>query len=159
MLRDITNEKLIVLNIEASDWEDAIRKAAQPLVKEKKIKPSYVDAMINVTKEAGPYIVITKGVALPHARPENGSNSTSLGIATLKTPIKFGNKENDPVKYIFCLSAIDSNSHLKTMEELVELLDNPDFYKFLDSANNPKQVLDYIVNFERKGGLHNWLKH
>ena len=32
MLKDLVNEKLIKLQIEASDWEDAVRKAAQPLV-------------------------------------------------------------------------------------------------------------------------------
>ncbi|NCC54463.1 MAG: hypothetical protein EOM11_03135, partial [Erysipelotrichia bacterium] len=46
MLKDLTNERLIRLNIEASDWEDAIRKSAQPLIDEGKAKLSYVDDMI-----------------------------------------------------------------------------------------------------------------
>ena len=46
MLKDLTNEKLILLNVEAVDWEDAIRKAAQPLIDEHKVKPSYVDDMV-----------------------------------------------------------------------------------------------------------------
>ncbi len=32
MLKDLTSENLIRLNIEATDWEDAVRKAAQPLL-------------------------------------------------------------------------------------------------------------------------------
>ena len=32
MLKDLTDEKLIRLNIEAADWEEAIRKSAQPLI-------------------------------------------------------------------------------------------------------------------------------
>ena len=56
----------------------------------------------------GPYIVITKHVALPHARPEAGALESAIGIATLKHPVKFGNKDNDPVKYLFCLSATDN---------------------------------------------------
>ena len=31
MLSDLLDESLVRLNVEASDWEDAIRKAAQPL--------------------------------------------------------------------------------------------------------------------------------
>ena len=46
MLKDLVNEKLIKLQIEASDWEDAVRKAAQPLVDEGKVKTSYVDDII-----------------------------------------------------------------------------------------------------------------
>ena len=59
MLKDLTNEKLIRLNIEAADWEEAIRKSAQPLIDEHKVKQSYVDDMIAGVKENGPYIVLT----------------------------------------------------------------------------------------------------
>ena len=62
MLKDLTDEKLIRLNIEAADWEEAIRKSAQPLIDEHKVKPSYVDDMITGVKENGPYIVLTKHV-------------------------------------------------------------------------------------------------
>ena len=51
MLKDLTDEKLIRLNIEAADWEEAIRKSAQPLIDEHKVKPSYVDDMITGVKE------------------------------------------------------------------------------------------------------------
>ena len=98
MLKDLVSEKLIKLQIEASDWEDAVRKAAQPLVDEGKVKTSYVDDIIKGVKEMGPYIVLTKHVALPHARPESGALESAIGIATLKTPVEFGNEDNDPVK-------------------------------------------------------------
>ena len=35
MLKDLLDQSLITLNIIASDWEDAVRKASQPLVMEK----------------------------------------------------------------------------------------------------------------------------
>lgn len=41
---------------------------------------------------------------------------------TLKSPINFGNKENDPVSLVVCLCAIDHTTHLKAMSELVQLL-------------------------------------
>ena len=43
MLKDLTSENLILLNIEATDWEDAVRKAAQPLLEAGKVKQSYID--------------------------------------------------------------------------------------------------------------------
>ena len=78
MLKDLVNEKLIKLQIEASDWEDAVRKAAQPLVEEGKVKTSYVDDIIQGVKDMGPYIVLTKHVALPHARPESGALESAI---------------------------------------------------------------------------------
>ena len=71
MLKDLVNEKLIKLQIEASDWEDAVRKAAQPLVDEGKVKTSYVDDIIQGVKDMGPYIVLTKHLyvyLLPESR-------------------------------------------------------------------------------------------
>lgn len=148
MLSDITNETLVKLNVPAKNWEDAIRQSASVLVENNKVTEAYVDAMVNTAKESGPYIVITKHVALPHARPEAGSKEISIGIATLETPVEFGNDDNDPVKYVFCLSAIDNNSHLRAMSELVELFEMDEFFRTLDNAKDPKEVIDFIKSHE-----------
>lgn len=144
MLTDLISEELIRLNIEAKDWEDAIRLAAQPLVENKRIKPSYVEDIIAGVKEMGPYIVLTKNVALPHARPESGAISNAIGIATLITPIRFGNKDNDPVKYLFTLSAKDNTEHLSALAELAGLFDDKKFYQLLDNAQSAKEIIDYL---------------
>ena len=144
MLKDLTDEKLIRLNIEAADWEEAIRKSAQPLIDEHKVKPSYVDDMITGVKENGPYIVLTKHVALPHARPESGALESAIGIATLKTPVVFGNEANDPVKYLVCLSAKDNMEHLNALAELAGMFEDAQFYRLLEHAESAKEIMEYI---------------
>ena len=144
MLKDFLSEELILLNIDASDWEDAIRKAAQPLVAEKKVTESYVDDIIVGVKNNGPYIVLTEHVALPHARPESGALESAIGVATLKTPVEFGNEANDPVKYLFTLSAKDSSQHLSALSELAGLFEDKEFFNLLDNSNNPKEIMEYI---------------
>lgn len=144
MLSDLLDESLVLLDVEASDWEDAIRKAAQPLVDNKKVTPSYVDDIIKGVNELGPYIVITEHVALPHARPESGALESAVGIVTLKEPVEFGSADNDPVKYLFPLSAKANDSHLGALQSLVELLSDPDFFAQLDSASTPKDVVDLV---------------
>ena len=146
MLKNLTNEKLMRVNIEATDWEDAIRQAAQPLIDEGKVKQSYVDDMVYGVKEVGPYIVLTKHVALPHARPESGALESAIGIATLAHPIEFGNKDNDPVKYLFCLSAKDNNEHLNALSELAGMLEDKEFFEMLDKATSTKEIMNYIMN-------------
>lgn len=144
MLNGLINENLIRLGIEASDWQEAVRKSAQPLLEEGKITAQYIDAIIENVKEAGPYIVITPHVALPHARPESGALQSAIGIATLVTPVEFGNAENDPVKYLFCLSATDNNSHLAALADLAALLEEQSFFDFLDQAKTAREVMDYL---------------
>lgn len=144
MLKDLTNEKLIRLGIEAKDWEDAIRKAAQPLLDEYKIKQSYIDDMIAGIKEVGPYIVLAKHIALPHARPEAGALESAIGVATLKEPVVFGNEANDPVKYLFCLSAKDDMEHLQALAQLAELFEDQAFFELLDRTDDPQEIIAYI---------------
>lgn len=148
MLSDLVNEKLIRLKVPAENWEDAVRKSAEALLENGKITPPYIDAMVNTAKEAGPYIVVTKHVALPHAKPEAGAKETAMGIAVLENPIEFGNKGNDPVKYVFCLSAVDHESHLQAMAEFLELLEKQEFYNVLNNAKNASEIMDFIKSCE-----------
>lgn len=143
-------EEFIQLNIEVNDWEDAIRKSATPLLTGGKITNEYIDKIVEISKSIGPYIVITKHVALPHAPVENGALAPAMGIMTLKNPVISGNHTNDPVKYLFCMSASDSESHLQSMSELVELLSDDEFYNVLDSSKTSKEVLEYVKKSENK---------
>lgn len=148
LLSDLVNENLIRLKVQAKDWEEAVRKSASALLENHKITAPYIDAMISTAKEAGPYIVITKHVALPHAKPEAGAKETAMGIAVLEHPIEFGNKGNDPVKYVFSLSAVNNENHLQAMAELLELLEKEEFYDVLDKAKNPEEIMNYIKAYE-----------
>ena len=69
MLTLIISEKEITVKVEASDWEDAIRKSAQALLDNGAIEDRYITGMIQTVKELGPYIVIAPAVAIAHARP------------------------------------------------------------------------------------------
>lgn len=147
-LSNIVNENLIRLKVPAENWEDAIRNSAAALLENGKISATYIDAMVNTASEAGPYIVITKHVALPHARPETGAKEIAMGIAILDHPVRFGNDDNDPVKYVFSLSATDHESHLQAMAELLELLEEKKFYDILDNAEKAEEIMSYIKAHE-----------
>lgn len=144
MLKHLMDESLIKLRIEATDWEDAIRQAAQPLKEQGKLTQNYIDGIIRNMEEAGPYFVLAPHVALPHTRPEAGALQSAIGIATLKTPIPFGSAVNDPVKYIFCLCATDSESHLQALADLANLLEDDAFYQLLDTAVDPQEIMDFL---------------
>ena len=112
----------ITIGIAADGWEDAIEKSAKTLLDKGFIEPSYVDAMIQVVKDNGPYIVISKHIALAHARPECVVNKMGVTFATLNPPVEFGAGQLDPVKIIITLAATDNNAHIDVMGELAELL-------------------------------------
>lgn len=143
-LSDMVRPSLINLEVEATDWEDALRKAYAPMVEEGFIKQSYVEDTVRCVKISGPYIVITKQVALPHTKPEAGAIKLSMGVSVLKEPVCFGSEENDPVKYIFPLCATDNKTHLSAMSEFMELLNTAEFYEMLSKAKEPEEVMQYL---------------
>ncbi|WP_353855596.1 BglG family transcription antiterminator [Bacillus sp. Bos-x628] len=122
VLNDLLKEETIQLQQSAENWQEAISKAAQPLIEQKAIQPSYVEAMIDSVNQHGPYIVIAPKVAIPHARPEDGVNKLSMSLMSLKKPIPFSESGKKQVSLVIVLAAIDSMTHLKALKQLTMLL-------------------------------------
>ena len=149
MLSDALNEESIKLNVECTNWEDAIREAGNVLYKNKIITKEYIENTINGTKELGPYIVIAKGVAMPQATTNIGVLKSGISLITLKEPIEFGNKENDPVYYVFMIATSDMETHISILSNLSDLLQKQEFYNILESANSPSDIIEYIKTNEK----------
>ena len=147
-LQELITKEAIILKAFVSDWKDAIKKAGEILVKIGAVEPRYISAMIEFTKKLGPYIVITKGVALPHARPEDGVLKPCFSILTLRKPVEFGNVNNDPVDLVIGFGARDNSSHLKALAQLAKLLQNKEDTNMIRSANNSEEVLDVLKKYD-----------
>lgn len=148
MLSDVLKEEYISLNEDSETWEKAVECAGAKLLKNNIITREYIDETIRNVKEIGPYIVITKGVAIPHASNKLGVSATAISLLRLNHGVNFGNKQNDPVKYIFMLATVNASSHIKALSELTTLLSEKEFYQIIDSAISPKEIVDYIKKFE-----------
>lgn len=149
VLLELLNEKTIELNVDAKDWQESIFIGGKLLEDEGLIEHRYIDAMINTVKEMGPYIVIVKGIAMPHARPEAGAKGIGMALLTLKNPINFGNEENDPVKIVIFLCAIDKVNHLKALAELMQLLEDETFIELANkSTTNKNDIINYIATLK-----------
>lgn len=151
MKENIIDEELIQLHVSASTWQEAIQKSASPLVTHKIIEERYVDSIIKSVEKAGPYFVLVPHVALAHARPDEGALENAVGITQLKEPVVFGHESNDPVKYIFTLSATGDNEHLEILGVLSNLLEQNEFFELLDHAEEPAEIVNYL-NEKFKGG-------
>lgn len=150
MLRDVINEDLIELHVDAKDWKDAIRCGGVLLVKQGIVKESYVEAMIETALKLGPYIVLEKGIALPHATPQNDTTAIGVSIITLKHPIEFGHEENDPVKLVICLASIDSKSHMQVLSDITKIFDDETYYEQIIHAKSSKEVMNLINTLSDK---------
>ncbi|WP_308644289.1 PTS sugar transporter subunit IIA [Oceanotoga sp.] len=134
----------IKTNINAENWEQAVRISGELLLKNKSIKENYILKMIENVKKYGPYIVISPGIALAHAESSDDVLKNDISMIILKNAVKFGNKANDPVKIIISFSAKESKSHLKILSKLSEIMDNKDFYKKITNINKSEEIYTFI---------------
>lgn len=144
MIEKLFNKETIELNVEVNDWIDAIRFCGSLFVKNGNTEAKYTDAMINTVKNMGQYIVIENGIAMPHARPEDGVKKIGMGLIKLKKPIEFGNEEYDPVDILIFICAIDKTSHLKALAELMILIEDNEFLSIVRNSSSKEDVLSYI---------------
>jgi PTS system ascorbate-specific IIA component len=141
-VKELIRESLIDVNVEVEDWKEAIRAVGKLLVADGAVEERFVDAMIRVAKEFGPYIVVAPGIALPHARPEDGVIQASIAIIRLKTPVDFGNEENDPVYLVVALAAVDQNQHIEGLKQLAMVLGNEEKIKAIKAAKTKEELVD-----------------
>ena len=143
-LSDLLPAQAIQIGVECSDWKGAIEASAKYLLKNGAINENYIKAMIKNVMENGPYIVVAPGFALPHEALNAGASKVGMSLIRLKTPVPFGKKEMDPIEWVCCLSAINKETHLKAMFQLVNLFYNQSFRKQIKECKTGEEIYKII---------------
>ena len=146
-LVNLLNENMIELNVSVNNWEEALEKGAQLLINDGGVEPCYLDAMIAMVKELGPYVVIAPGLALGHAGPDKGVNRTCFSLITLKTPVEFGVPENDPVSILFSFAAPNKEEHMQALRDLALFCSDNSNLQAVREANEVKQIRELLLKF------------
>lgn len=141
----------IKLNQTAANWEEAIKIGTDLLVASGAIEPCYYDNIVSKIKEMGPYIVLAPGLAMPHARPEEGVIRTAFGLTTLAQPVDF---DGEQISVLVTLAGSDSDTHMEGIMEVTQIFDDPDsedgvnIQKFLDckTQEDVLAVIDAALN-------------
>ena len=138
------SKSTIALNVDAHNWEEAVKIAGNLLVETGSVEQRYVEAMVESVKQLGPYVVIAPGVAMPHARPEDGVHEPCMSLVTLKAPVAFGNKSNDPVKIIFSFGTVDKKKHIEALTKLARIIGDKEKLDILKNARTVEAVEEII---------------
>mgnify|MGYP001002541340 FL=1 len=139
LLQDLLSEDNVSFHYPAETWEDVIRHGGQLMVDAGFTEPTYTEAMIDVVRDMGPYIVLAPGLAMPHARPEMGAKQVGAALVTLEKPIDFGSPENDPVSVAVFLCAPNKEEHIQLLTDIATLFEDEEF---LDAAVNFESIED-----------------
>ncbi|HGT3163232.1 TPA: PTS sugar transporter subunit IIA, partial [Klebsiella pneumoniae] len=104
------------------------------------IAGSYIEAILQSHKELGPYYVLAPGLAMPHARPEQGVLRNGLSLLHIKEGVSFGSEENDPVYVVIMLCARSGNEHITMIGELAEIFSDQQKLHRLLNADDSKAI-------------------
>jgi len=129
----------ILVGVSARDWVEAVKLAGELLAESGVVEERYVEAMVRVTEELGPYAVLAPGVAMPHARPEDGAREVGLSLVVLREGVNFGSP-NDPVYVVIGFAAKDKTSHLKVLQQLAEFLSEPGVVEELRKVRSEEEL-------------------
>lgn len=140
-LSELLATDAIALDVQVPHWEAAIQLAGQLLECTGAVEPEYTEAMVDVVKDNGPYIVVAPGFAFAHARPSRAVHTTAMAWVRLAEPVEFGHAKNDPVSLVVALAAKDSTEHQKAMAQLARMLSKPDTKALLDAAMSGQDLL------------------
>ncbi len=122
--QSLVENNAIKLNQKAKDWQEAIKIAIDMLIAAGCVEERYYHSIVKGIKEHGPYIILAPGLAMPHARPEDGVLKSSFSLVTFQDPIYFEG-EDSPIYMMIALAGSDANAHMKGLVEITQILDDP----------------------------------
>lgn len=128
-----------------SDWKQAIRLSAQPLLAKETITEEYIEAIFNSHQELGPYYVLAPGLAMPHARPEQGVIKNGLSLLHIKQGVSFNAEENDPIYVVIMLCALSGDEHINMITSLAEIFSDDERLSALLKAST-METIQTVIN-------------
>lgn len=149
-LAEMLSADRIEINREARDWEEGVRAAGQLLYDSGAVSYEYIDAMVENIRVNGSYVVIYPGIAIPHAEQEKGAIREAASLVRLKTPVVFGNSENDPVSYIIGLSILNSNSINCAIYNLLRMFGQEEAKRQMEAQETPEELINTIRRLEHQ---------
>lgn len=143
-LLDVLPEDHIGIHEGGTDcrWTQALYESGECLVEKGIIERRYVDSIISSIRYYGPYMFISSGVILAHAKPEEGVRQLGLSLHLYQEPVQFSDFYRANV--ILLLAAVDQESHLKILKDILNVFTIEARVDDLIRKKEPECVLQYI---------------
>jgi PTS system fructose-specific IIC component/PTS system nitrogen regulatory IIA component len=148
-LQDVFQPDFIKINLEAEDKDEAFEELADYFCQSHKsdIREELLTAL--KTREAKMSTGIQNGIAIPHGNTD--AVEAVCGILGISSKgVDYDALDNKPVYLLFMIVAPheDSETHLRILKRMAELLDNPEFFVDLKSQKDAQGAHRVICKYE-----------
>lgn len=156
-LQELLTLEAISLDVQANDWEEAVRLSGEILERMGKATANYTERMVASVHALGAYMVVCPGVAMPHATPEDGALALGVSFLRLQTPVTFPtlSKEIPEGKEVretkadlfFAFTTTGEKEHIPMMEDLWEIFSSAETLAAIRSAPTKEAVQKVMFDF------------
>ena len=148
-LHDVFSPDFIKVDLEAEDKDEAFEELADYFCQshEMNIREELISALKE--REAKMSTGILKGIAIPHGNTNAVSKVAGvMGIS--RKGVDYDALDGEPVYLLFMLIAPleDSETHLRILKRMAELLENPQFYVDLQSQHDAQGAYRVVCKYE-----------
>ena len=145
MIEQLIKKENIILGVESvTDWKEAIHLSLAPLVKGGYCTDGYEEAVLEMTKNYGPYYVLCEEFALIHSNAFDTVSETQMAVTVLKQPIKFS-EDGFNVRILVALVAKDGTKHMEGIRALSNIFVDEDKIMEIINATDPQAVYDLFI--------------
>lgn len=147
MLNQYLHDKTIQLKTSVSNYQQALEIASAPLLSAGIITTRYLNSILQRHNSLGVYYVLAPGLAMPHARPQEGALAVGLSLLKLQQGVNFGSDDFDPVDIVIMLAAADNHSHIAMLSALAELFSSDEDMQLLHQATTIQEIQKIINRY------------
>lgn len=144
----IFQPELVARELDASSSQDVIKQLTELLAKQKRVKTSFLQAVLEREKQY-PTGLPSAGVfvAIPHADSQHVDQS-GVAIATLKKPVAFGMMGTPDktleVEVVLLLAIADSGVHLQLLTGLMSVFSNGSLLRKVKDAGTAEEIVELL---------------
>ena len=148
-LLDYLKKENIVIKEKETNWRNVVNIIGKLLLEDGCIEESYIQSMKDLVDECGTFMVLNQRLMILHAENNNDVFKTGVSFLKLNYPVTF--PDNKKLMYIFGLSCLSKEEISETLNDLVLLAENDEFFSELERKNNQSEILKTIKKYiERK---------
>lgn len=147
MISDVLTQDLILTDVQANNWQEAVQACGGLLVNAGKVNEAFVQTMIDVIKMYGPYMILVPGVAFFHGKPGSDVKEMCLSLVTFKHKVIFDDFENQAIDCAFGFGAVDSDSHMTMIMNLAALLQDEEFISLIRNHGSKEEIIAMLQKY------------
>lgn len=132
-----------------NSWQEAVEECFKPLLEKEYISREYIQNAIYSAKEFDFYYIIGKHLAMPHAKRESGVFKNGITLLVVKNGVNFENHSNNPIYCLIGLAAVDNDSHIEIMSDILDIFGSEEdgvVANELRNMNSEEEIINYLLN-------------